>query len=87
MPSPDDKESKVRKRAYELWESEGKPHGRDIVHWLRAETELSKRLHAPCSTPAVKGGTPVKTTGRASGEVVRTKKSARKSKSGVRRNG
>jgi DUF2934 family protein len=28
----------IRKRAYEIWESEGRPHGRDMEHWLLAET-------------------------------------------------
>ena len=33
-------EEKIRKRAYELWEREGRPHLRDHDHWLRAEAEL-----------------------------------------------
>jgi hypothetical protein len=27
-------------RAYELFEEEGRPHGRDLEHWLMAEQEL-----------------------------------------------
>jgi len=34
-------QEKVRKRAYELWEQEGRPHLRDHDHWLRAEAELA----------------------------------------------
>ncbi|HEX7198651.1 MAG TPA: DUF2934 domain-containing protein [Dongiaceae bacterium] len=34
-------EEKVRKRAYELWEKDGRPHLRDHDHWLRAEAELA----------------------------------------------
>ncbi|MBN8875046.1 MAG: DUF2934 domain-containing protein [Rhodospirillales bacterium] len=30
------REQKVRERAYHLWESEGKPHGRDVEFWERA---------------------------------------------------
>ena len=26
--------------AYLLWEKEGRPHGRDLVHWLQAEEQL-----------------------------------------------
>jgi hypothetical protein len=26
--------------AYLLWEKEGRPHGRDHVHWLQAEEQL-----------------------------------------------
>jgi len=28
-------------RAYAIWESEGRPHGRDHEHWLRAEREIA----------------------------------------------
>ena len=31
----------ILRRAYEIWESEGRPHGRDKAHWLLAEAELS----------------------------------------------
>ena len=31
-----DREQRVRERAYHLWESEGKPHGRDVEYWERA---------------------------------------------------
>jgi hypothetical protein len=33
-------------RAYELWEAEGRPHGSELQHWLRAETELIAELRA-----------------------------------------
>jgi hypothetical protein len=31
----------ILRRAYEIWENEGRPHGRDQIHWLLAEAELS----------------------------------------------
>ena len=31
----------VRKRAYEIWEQEGRPESRDHDHWLKAEAELA----------------------------------------------
>lgn len=31
-----EREQRVRERAYLLWESEGKPHGRDVEYWERA---------------------------------------------------
>lgn len=34
----------VRQRAYEIWESEGRPHGRDFEHWNRAEREITKLM-------------------------------------------
>lgn len=30
----------VEHRAYEIWESEGRPDGRDVDHWLAAERHL-----------------------------------------------
>ena len=32
----DDREERVRKRAYQLWEQEGCPAGREDVHWDQA---------------------------------------------------
>lgn len=32
---------RVRERAYHIWEQEGRPHGRDVEHWRRAEAELT----------------------------------------------
>ena len=37
----------IAKRAYAIWESEGRPSGRDFEHWLRAEAEIT----APASAP------------------------------------
>jgi hypothetical protein len=31
---------RVEERAYALWESEGRPHGRDLDHWRQAEAEI-----------------------------------------------
>lgn len=33
-------EEKIRQLAYELWEHEGRPGGRDREHWLQAEAEI-----------------------------------------------
>ena len=32
----------IQRRAYELWESEGRPAGRDQAHWLQAEREIAR---------------------------------------------
>lgn len=32
---------RVKKRAYELWEEEGCPWGRDMIHWERAHQEIT----------------------------------------------
>jgi hypothetical protein len=31
----------ISRRAYELWEQEGRPEGCDLRHWLQAEQQLS----------------------------------------------
>ena len=38
---PRDLRAEVKKRAYEIWLSEGGGHGCDLDHWLRAERELA----------------------------------------------
>ena len=38
MAGGDDKQ-RIRERAYELWEREGRPHGRHMDHWVQAEQE------------------------------------------------
>lgn len=38
--APAHSEETIRDRAYQIWEEEGKPHGRHHEHWLRAEKEI-----------------------------------------------
>lgn len=33
-------QEQVSLRAYELWELEGRPHGRDQAHWFEAERQV-----------------------------------------------
>ena len=60
-----DRIARIRRRAYEIWEIEGRPDGLEHVHWLRAEAELggdagipratekaAKRLMMPTPKPA-----------------------------------
>ncbi|HVS44785.1 MAG TPA: DUF2934 domain-containing protein [Candidatus Dormibacteraeota bacterium] len=35
-------EETIRNRAYEIWEEEGRPSGRDVEHWIRAVLELAR---------------------------------------------
>ncbi len=39
--------ARIRQRAYEIWEAEGRPEGRERIHWLRAEAEFRERLSTP----------------------------------------
>lgn len=34
-------EERIRERAYEIWEREGRPEGKSVDHWLQAEAEVS----------------------------------------------
>jgi hypothetical protein len=36
-----EREQAIRERAYAIWEEEGRPDGRDLDHWLRAEAKIS----------------------------------------------
>jgi hypothetical protein len=35
-------EDQIRSRAYQIWEEEGRPTGRDVEHWIRALLELAR---------------------------------------------
>ena len=45
----DDRESRIRKRAYRLWEQDGWPTGMEAEHWARAERELASDGDEPNS--------------------------------------
>jgi hypothetical protein len=36
-----DLHERIRRRAYELWEQEGRPEGRALDHWHQAEAEVA----------------------------------------------
>jgi prophage tail gpP-like protein len=88
-----DSQKEIARRAYFIWEREGRPHGRQAEHWAMAEAEfLSDR--PPEKTAAVK--TPAKAkpaaakpakagaakTSKAAGaaKAVKTKKAAKPKK-------
>ncbi|WP_028239089.1 DUF2934 domain-containing protein [Stutzerimonas azotifigens] len=33
-------EQRIRERAYQLWEADGRPEGRDTEYWTRARDEI-----------------------------------------------
>ena len=53
-------DDRIRERAYQIWEREGRPYGRDYDHWVQARVELiaeataseRPRKSAQLSTPA-----------------------------------
>jgi hypothetical protein len=40
-PDPENEDHKVRARAYDIWEREGRPESRHDEHWRQAEQELA----------------------------------------------
>jgi len=53
-------EAAIRQRAYAIWETEGRPHGREWDHWAKASQEiLSHASVVPEAAPTTK---PRKTT-------------------------
>ena len=54
MQKHDEHHSRKEAKAYEIWESEGRPTGRDLEHWLKAEQQVSEPLPAqkPITTVA-----------------------------------
>jgi hypothetical protein len=37
-----ERERRVRRRVYEMWEEQGRPHGLQGDHWIAAEAELAE---------------------------------------------
>jgi hypothetical protein len=54
----DDREEKVRRRAYDIWEREGREHGRDKEHWRRATEEVEPTSEAEARPDAAASGAP-----------------------------
>lgn len=51
-----DHQERIRQRAHEIWEREGRPEGRDSDHWSQAEQEL--RTETGGEQPADPGDEP-----------------------------
>jgi hypothetical protein len=47
----------IRQRAYEIWDQNGRPHGRDAQHWAQAERELLDAAPEIKATRSVKSAT------------------------------
>lgn len=37
----------IAQKAYEIWEAEGRPEGRDVAHWHQAERDISEPVIEP----------------------------------------
>lgn len=49
-----DSEQRIRERAYQLWQKEGSPEGRDQEFWERARLMVQAEGEAPMQTPLSK---------------------------------
>jgi hypothetical protein len=50
-------EQRIRERAHQIWEDQGRPEGRDQEHWSRAEQEINaNELTSPPLQPDTIGG-------------------------------
>jgi hypothetical protein len=47
MMSGRDRQQRIRERAYQIWLDEGCPHGREQIHWRRAEIEIDAESAQP----------------------------------------
>ena len=54
----------ILRRAYEIWESEGRPHGRDKIHWFLAEAEFGTSDRQPAAGPSLRKRKPRSSTPR-----------------------
>jgi hypothetical protein len=46
----EEKERRIRERAYQIWLDEGKPQGRDKEHWRQAEAQIDAEDSEPDTT-------------------------------------
>ncbi|MDR6392065.1 DUF2934 domain-containing protein [Paraburkholderia phenoliruptrix] len=53
LPHEPTVEDRIRKRAYELWESDGSPEGRADDYWVRAEAQIEAEGVSGDAEPAV----------------------------------
>jgi hypothetical protein len=70
---------KTAARAYEIWESVGRPHGYDREHWVQAEAEILAKAKKPAAkkaTAAIAKGTPRTVTATATAAAMEAGASA-----------
>jgi hypothetical protein len=60
----DNLDHRIKERAYQLWVQEGRPHGRDLEHWLQAERTLGASAEAAGNPSQKAAATPRKRAAR-----------------------
>jgi hypothetical protein len=72
-PMDDTQDHPIRKRAHQIWEEEGRPHGKHDEHWRRAKSEFHGLEDLPNSDTKKKAATKPKAS---TGQKTRSPKSA-----------
>ena len=52
----DERDERVRQRAYDIWEREGQPSGRERDHWDQARREIDQEEQGRTAPKAPAGG-------------------------------
>jgi len=75
------REENISRRAYEIWEQEGRPHGQDMKHWLQAFKEFGEQAdHAAGGVSAKPGAKTKSAKPRAAAKSAAEKPAAKKTK-------
>jgi len=53
-----DREREIREIAYRIWEQEGRPAGREKIHWSRAEEHWKSSRKSPAGPAKVRRTAP-----------------------------
>ncbi|WP_305096366.1 DUF2934 domain-containing protein [Croceibacterium aestuarii] len=76
-----DLDKRIQERAYEIWESEGRPEGRQEEHWQQARAEFAD---AKAESTAGKRGRAAKVPGQIARASTKPKSSSDKPKGGTK---
>lgn len=68
-----DREEEIRLIAYQIWEDEGRPHGRDLEHWRKAEAIWEEQQDQELSGAEPRKITQAKSRPRVSGKKTKRK--------------
>lgn len=61
----DERQERVRQRAHEIWEREGRPHGKHDEHWRLAREEIEREGGEATEGGAAKARTPRRASAKA----------------------
>ena len=74
-------EDRIRQRAYQIWEQEGRPHGNDLKHWMQAFQEIAESAGA--KAPRTKKAAAPKSAGAAKPKAASSKAAKAKPAAGA----